>query len=254
MSQSTSSLSAVQFVQQVLTKHPAIAVFDCDGTLWSGDSGADFFYWEMEQGFIAPEIIPAIKHRYDEYLAGRVDELAICGEMIQINKGVQDEHLRRAAVEFFGQIVAPRIFPEMLDLTRRLVMQGCEVWAVSSTNNWVVEAGAAAFGIPAERVLAATLAVENGLVTDRLLRVPTDDLKQTAIEEVIARRVDAVFGNSMHDFAMLEQARDAYAIHPNRDLEARATELGWTVYWPDGTPSPNKKIVDPAVDHGEHSH
>ena len=254
MSQSTSRLNAMQFVEQVLDTHPTIAVFDCDGTLWKGDSGADFFYWEMEQGFIAPEIILAIKHRYNEYLAGRVDELTICGEMIQINKGVEDALLRRAAIEFFGSIVAPRIFPEMLQLIWRLAEQGCQVWAVSSTNNWVVEAGASAFGIPAERVLAATLAVENGRVTDRLLRVPTDELKQTAIEEVIARRVDAVFGNSMHDFAMLEKAREAYAIHPNRDLEARAIELGWTVYWPDGTPSPDKKIVDPAVDHGEHSH
>ncbi len=228
------SLNAVQFVQQVLASRPAIAVFDCDGTLWSGDAGADFFYWEMEQGFIAPEIISAIKHRYSEYLAGRVDELAICGEMIQINKGVEDARLRKAARdEFFPKIVAPRIFAEMLELLRKLAQQGCELWAVSSTNNWVVEAGAAAFGIPPERVLAATLAVQDGLVTDRLLRVPTDELKQTAIEEVIARPVDAVFGNSMHDFAMLERGRNAYAIHPNRELEMRATELGWTVYWPE---------------------
>jgi phosphoserine phosphatase len=234
LSQPSLSLSAVQFVQQVLASRPAIAVFDCDGTLWSGDAGADFFYWEMEQGFIAPEIIPAIKHRYSEYLAGRVDELAICGEMIQINKGVEDARLRKAARdEFFPNVVAPRIFAEMLELTRQLAQHGCEMWAVSSTNNWVVEAGAAAFGIPAERVLAATLAVEDGLVTDRLLRVPTDELKQTAIQEVIARPVDAVFGNSMHDFAMLERARNAYAIHPNRELETRATELGWTVYWPE---------------------
>jgi phosphoserine phosphatase len=128
--------------------------------------------------------------------------------------------------------VAPRIFPELQQLTRQLAAQGCELWAVSSTNNWVVEAGAAAFGIPAERVLAATLAIEDGLVTDRLLRVPTDELKQTAIEEVIGKPVDAVFGNSMHDFAMLERARDAYTVNPNRDLEAKAAELGWNVYWP----------------------
>jgi len=219
-------------VQQVLAKRPAIAVFDCDGTLWSGDAGADFFYWEIEKGFIAPEIVPAIRQRYNEYLAGRVDELAICGEMIQINKGVDEARLREGAREFFHTVVEPRIFPAMMELTRQLARQGCEVWAVSSTNNWVVEEGAAAFGIPVERVMAATLAVEDGLITDRLLRVPTDELKQTAIEEVIGRRVDAVFGNSMHDFAMLEKARDAYAIHPNPDLEARAAELGWTIFWP----------------------
>jgi len=233
LSHPSTILSTVQFVQQVLAKRPALAVFDCDGTLWSGDSGADFFYWEIEHGLIPAEVIPAIKHRYNEYLAGRVDELAICGEMIQINKGVEDARLRQAAHEFFRKIVAPRIFPAMTELVRQMVRQGCEIWAVSSTNNWVVEEGATAFGIPAERVLAATLAVENGQVTDRLLRVPTDELKQTFIEEFIARPVDAVFGNSMHDFAMLEKASNAYAIHPNPDLEARATELGWTVFWPD---------------------
>jgi phosphoserine phosphatase len=233
VSQSAASLSAVEFIQQVLATRPAIAVFDCDGTLWSGDAGSEFFYWEMERGFIAPELIEPIKLRYREYKAGRVDELAICGEMIQINQGVEHERLCRAAREFFAETVAPRIFPEMRELIAKLAAQGCEIWAVSSTNDWVIEAGAESFGIPRERVLAATLAVENGLVTDRLLRVPTDELKQTAIEEIIARPVDAVFGNSIHDLAMMEKARHAYAIHPNRDLEQRAIELGWTVYWPD---------------------
>jgi phosphoserine phosphatase len=223
----------MQFAQQVLAKRPALAVFDCDGTLWSGDAGAEFFYWEIAQGLIAPEIVPAIKARYNEYLAGRVDELTICGEMIQINKGVGDAHLHARAREFFRQTVAPRIFPAMKELVRQLARQGCEIWAVSSTNNWVIEEAALTFGIPLERVLAATLAVEDGLITDRLLRVPTDELKQSFIEEFIKRPVDAVFGNSMHDFAMLEKAGSAYAIHPNPDLEARATELGWTVFWPE---------------------
>jgi phosphoserine phosphatase len=232
LSHSSPTLTPIQFVQQVLATRPAIAVFDCDGTLWSGDAGSEFFYWELARGFVTPEVEKAIRQRYDGYLAGQVSELAICGEMIQINKGVPDAKMREAAQEFFHSVVAPRMFPELQELTRQLAAQGCEVWAVSSTNNWVVEVGAAAFGIPAERVLAATLAVENGLVTDRLLRIPTDELKQVAIEEVIGRPVDAVFGNSMHDFAMLERARYAYAVSPNRDLETKATELGWNVYWP----------------------
>lgn len=224
---------SVQFVQRVIAARPKIAVFDCDGTLWSGDAGAEFFYWELERGFVAPEVDKAIRARYQGYLAGVVSELDICGEMIQINKGVPEKKLREGAQEFFHSVVERRIFPELHELIRKLTAQGCEVWAVSSTNNWVVETGAAAFGIPAERVLAATLAVENGLVTDRLLRVPTDELKQTAIEEAIGRPIDAVFGNSMHDYAMLERARDAYAINPNPDLAAKATELGWTVYRPE---------------------
>lgn len=110
MSQSLPRLASIDFIQQVLATRPAIAVFDCDGTLWSGDSGAGFFYWELERGFIAEPVAAAIRQRYDEYMAGRVDELAICGEMIQINKGVPVAKLRAAAREFFDTIVRPRIF------------------------------------------------------------------------------------------------------------------------------------------------
>lgn len=233
MSHTSPILTSVQFIQQVLDTRPAIAVFDCDGTLWAGDSGADFFYWELEKGFISPEICSAIRKRYDGYLAGTVDELTICGEMIQINKGVNAEKLLEDAREFFREVVSKRIFPEMLELTQKLAAQGCELWAVSSTNNWVVEAGAAAFGISPEHVLAATLAVEAGLVTERLLRVPTDELKQAAIEEVIGRPIDAVFGNSMHDFAMLEKAKTPYAINPNPELAAKVAAMGWKAYWPE---------------------
>ena len=233
MTQISPSPASLQFIHDVLSTRPALAVFDCDGTLWSGDAGADFFYWELERGFVPPETATAIRHRYDEYVAGRVDELSICGEMIQINQGVPIRKMRAAAREFFDSVVRPRIFPEMMELTRQLALQGCELWAVSSTNDWVIEAGAAAFGFPPEHVLAATLFVEDGLITDRLLRVPTDELKQTAIEEFIGRQVDAVFGNSMHDFAMLEKAKRPFVINPNPDLALRARELGWTVYSPE---------------------
>ena len=225
-------MSGDELIAQLLEQKPEIAVFDCDGTLWSGDSGAEFFYWELERGFVSPEVERHIRARYDGYLNGQVDELTICGEMIQINRGLPEAKLRESAREMFDRLVKPRIFPEIFELPRRMAADGCELWAVSSTNNWVVEAAVEHFGIPAERVLAATLAVEDGIVTDRLLRVPTDELKQVAIEEVIAWPVDAVFGNSMHDFAMLEKAVVPYVINPNPDLAETASELGWTVYLP----------------------
>ena len=235
MSSSRFSLKANEFLSAVLARAPKVAVFDCDGTLWSGDSGMDFFYWEIQQGLISTEVADWALGRYAQYKAGEVDELTICGEMVTIHRGIREGVIREAAARFFHQFFENRIFAELQELTRRMAAQGCEVWAVSSTNNWVVEAGAQRFGIPAERVLAATVAIEMESATDRLLRVPTDELKASAIREVIARPVDAVFGNSMHDFAMMEIARDAYAVNPNPDLEQEATHRGWAVYWPEAT-------------------
>ena len=64
--ETTLSSRALQFVDSVLALRPKIAVFDCDGTLWSGDSGADFFYWEIERGLISPEITAWALPRYEE--------------------------------------------------------------------------------------------------------------------------------------------------------------------------------------------
>jgi phosphoserine phosphatase len=226
---------ATEFVDSVLALRPAIAVFDCDGTLWSGDAGADFFYWEIERGLVSPEVGEWARARYKDYEAGLVDEERMCGEMVTINRGVLHENLQRAAEEFFDQIVSHRIFPELQDLTRKLAEQGCELWAVSSTNNWVVEVGASRFGIPKERVLAACVHVENGCASDRLIRVPTDELKAVAIREVIGKPMEAVFGNSIHDQAMLEMAKWPFCVNPNPDLEQTAKERGWAVYWPEKT-------------------
>ena len=226
------SPSAQQFLDSVLALQPRLAVFDCDGTLWNLDSGEGFFYWEMAQGLLPQKIADWARARYEDYRAGRVGEEQMCGEMVTIHEGIEDAVLAEAAERYFAQHVVPRIFPEMLELVRRLTAAGCEIWAVSSTNDWVINAAARSFGIALNHVLAASVRRENGRATNRLVRVPTDQLKAAAIREVIGRTPDAVFGNSMHDAAMLELARHAFAVNPNRDLEQLACERGWSVYRP----------------------
>ena len=226
------SSQAQQFIDSVLALKPGIAVFDCDGTLWSGDAGRDFFYWEMDRGLIQPEIARTMRARYDDYLLGEVGEEPICAEMVTMNAGIASEALYRAAEQFFEEVVRPRIFIEMMELTSKLKEQGSELWAVSSTNNWLIAYGAKEFGIARDHVLAACVHVENGFASSRILRVPTDELKAVAIREVIGRPVDAVFGNSIHDFAMLEMAKWPFCVNPNPDLQKLAEQKGWLVYLP----------------------
>lgn len=225
--------AATNFVQTVLHKRPKVAVFDCDGTLWSGDAGADFFYYEIERGLVSEKTAHWALARYDEYKAGKVGEVEMCGEMVQIHDGIPEEDIRGMVREFVATTIAPRIFGVMQELTHCLAESGCELWAVSSTNNWVVEEGVRRFGIPTERVLAAQVEIENGKATNRLIQVPSGDLKAVAIREHIKRKADAVFGNSVHDAAMLEIAKIPYVINPNPDLEVMAEEKGWMIFRPD---------------------
>jgi phosphoserine phosphatase len=224
--------STSEFYAAIHGLSPKEAVFDCDGTLWSGDAGTGFMNWTIETGLVSREATDWIDARYRGYLKGEVSEVAICGEMVQMYQRLREEEMRRAAAVFFASRIEQNIFPEMLALVEELRGKGVDIWAVSSTNNWVIEEGMRRFGIPAERVLAACTEVKDGVVTDVLRDVPTDEGKVAALSRRGVTAPDAVFGNSVHDAAMLEIARRAFPVNPSPALVERSAEKGWAVYYP----------------------
>jgi phosphoserine phosphatase len=227
-----------KFVEQVLALRPRVAVFDCDGTVWENNSGEDFLEWSMQHKLVSDATARHMRSRYDDYKAGKVGEVEMCAEMVTMYAGNTLATMEASAAQFFAEIVEPNIFPEMLELTQRLVEQGCELWAVSSTNEWVIREGAGKFGIPAKHILAGEAECPAGVVSERIRRMPSGEGKAVALREVVlpqhaGRQIDAVFGNSIHDAAMLRMAKQAFAVNPNPDLEAVAQQQNWTVYWPE---------------------
>lgn len=231
-------LSAQEFHQAVLATAPRLAVFDCDGTLWSGDAGYNFMLWSIAQGMVSRNAADWIDSRYRLYRIGEISEVTICGEMVQLYTGLEESELRHAAATFFHSQVRPQIFSEMRRLVADLETLGCEIWAVSSTNNWVIEEGVRDFNIPPERILAARVAVVNGRVTSTLLDVPTDEGKKLSLERAGRGNPDVVFGNSIHDAAMLTLARAPFAVNPTAGLLELAGERNWLVFIPAGVTGP----------------
>jgi phosphoserine phosphatase len=237
-------LTTPAFHAAVHALSPRIAVFDCDGTLWSGDAGSAFMRWTIDRGLLSRGSIDWLDNRYRAYLRGEVSELAICGEMVQIYHGLREQEMRAAAAEFFSAQIEPNIFPEMLTLIRDLQSAGVDIWAVSSTCDWVVEEGVRRFVIPPTRVLSARVSVADGIVTDILLDVPTDEGKVASLARAGIAAPDAVFGNSIHDAAMLAIARGpqdahtatgapgAFAVNPSPALLERATLERWPIFYP----------------------
>lgn len=221
-----------EFEAQVLSNSPRVAVFDCDGTLWSGDSGSGFLKWSIDEGLLSRSTSDWVDARYRAYLAGQVSEETICGEMVQIYAGLRDQELRASAAQYVQKYVTPRIFEEMDRLMAALRKEGVELWAASSTNKWVVAEGVRYFGIPEHRVLAAEVAVNECIISGDLLRVPTGKGKATALRSVGLVRPDVVFGNSVHDLAMLEIARFAYPVNPSPSLLDAASSHGWGHFIP----------------------
>lgn len=224
--------TAAEMERLVLELNPKVAVFDCDGTLWSGDAGYGFMVWSIEQGLVSRSASDWMDTRHRAYMAGTVSELEICGEMTQVYAGLREAELRSAAAEFIQKHVQHRIFAELSQLIETLNLRGVTLWAVSSTNKWVITEGVRQFGIPEERVLAAEVRVQSGIITADILDVPTDEGKAESLRRVGLDKPDAVFGNSIHDLAMLEIARKAFPINPSPALLEAVGNHGWGYFRP----------------------
>jgi len=224
--------TAAQFHNLVVQAAPKVAVFDCDGTLWSGDSGNGFMVWTIDQGLVSRSTSDWMDTRYRAYVAGSVSELQICGEMVQMYAGLHEQELRSAASRYFNQFVRPRIFEEVAALVATLRKAGVELWAVSSTNKWVIAEGVRDFGIPESRVLAAEVKVADGIITSELVDVPTGPAKAAALRRIGLTCPEAVFGNSLHDLAMLEIAANPFPVNPSLGLLEECARRGWGYFRP----------------------
>jgi phosphoserine phosphatase len=225
--------SAEEFERLVFESEPKVAVFDCDGTLWGGDAGMGFMNWSLEQGLVSRSTSDWIDNRHRAYRAGQVSEETICGEMVQIYAGLQERELRSAAAQYFNEFVRARVFAEMVSLVAALRKAGVDIWAVSSTNKWVIAESLIHFNIPEERILAAEVRVEKGIITSDIVGVPTDEGKAVALKRIGLSHPDAVFGNSIHDLAMLELAHNPFPVNPSPALLEAAAIRGWGYFVPE---------------------
>jgi phosphoserine phosphatase len=224
--------TAGEFERLVLDSNPKVAVFDCDGTLWNGDSGSGFMVWSIEQGLVSRSTSDWLDKRYQAYRAGKVSEEEICGEVVQIYAGLREEELRAAAARYLQEFMPGRLFPEMVSLVATLRQAGVELWAVSSTNKWIIAEAVRDFGIPEERVLAVELRVTHGLISSEIVDVPTGQGKAAALKRMGLPSPDVVFGNSVHDLAMLEIARHPFPVNPSPALLEAAARNGWGYFRP----------------------
>jgi phosphoserine phosphatase len=190
--------------------------------------------WSIDEGLVSRSTSDWIDTRHRAYQQGRVSELEICGEMVQMYSGLREQELREAAARYVQEFVRPRVFDEMAALISALQKTGVEIWAVSSTNRWVVAEGVRDFGIAEDRVLAAEVRVAAGVISSEIVDVPTDEGKAATLKRIGIATPDAVFGNSIHDLAMLQMARYAFPVNPSPALLAAAAANGWGYFRPEG--------------------
>lgn len=143
---------------------PAIAAFDADGTLWDTDMGENFFLYQIQEKLI--EGLPENPWEHYWKLKKEVSPKVAYLWLAQINKGVPLSTVRTWSQDCVDRLRPLPIFPGQKDIIDHLHDKGVDVYVVTASIKWSVEAAASLYGIPQDRVLGITTKVENGIVTD----------------------------------------------------------------------------------------
>ena len=225
---------------------PVIAT-DADGTLWSGDVGDDAFEALVEEGAVreaarealAAEAVEAgldasgdanalVSRLLEGYRTGHYEDLRCYRMMGWVFAGWTPDEVRVFATRLQEKRgLSKRLHPEMQTVVRWAQKRGVELWVVSASPRFVVQAAAARFGIPPERVIGASAAVRDGRLASCLAEpLPYGEGKVHAIERDIGpSRLIAAFGDSMFDLEMLGRADVPVAVRPSGPMRERANVL-----------------------------
>lgn len=183
--------------------HNPIAAFDADGTCWFSDVGRDFFSHQAEHKFFAGNDT----YDWGDYKAieeSKGMEAALLW-MSQVLNGLKLEDVRA-----FGEDCIKWSVPNYVAFTKEIIDhlhdRGVDVYIVTASVKWTVEAGARYFGIPEQRVIGVTTKIDgNGILTDQQDGPVTwyEGKLKGLLEKTGGKKPFYVSGNTMSDVAMM---------------------------------------------------
>lgn len=142
---------------------PAVAAFDADGTLWDTDMGEKFFEYQIEHCGLDGVGPDAFKKYLD---MKQEDILKAYVWLAAINKGKSIDQVREWSHQALLKHSPAPLFNSKQRLIEFLHKNDFEVYVVTASIKWAVEAPATLYDIKKENVLGVETKVVNGIVTD----------------------------------------------------------------------------------------
>jgi phosphoserine phosphatase len=209
---------------------PGVAAFDADGTLWDGDIGEDVLRELIRCG----SLIDPPPRPYEEYEHRvRRDPADGFAFAVRLMRGMGEAEVLDVSRRVFADRFASAVFDDVRACLHHLVARGWQAYVVSASNRWSVEVGAGHLGVPADHVIAVSVAVEDGRLTDRVAApVPTLEGKPILLRRIAGRDADIAFGNSVLDLPLLLTSRTPVAVgvpYPGNRFLAQARKRGFAV-------------------------
>jgi len=212
----------------------ALAIFDLDHTLLSGDSDHAFGQYLVDRQLVDPaEHQRRNDYFYQQYKAGTLD----IHEYLDFALNPLTEH-PRALLEaererFIEERIKPLISQKSRDLIQKHRDAGDTLLIITATNGFVTYPIAEVLGI--EHIIAPHPELIDDCYTGRIVGIPSfQDGKVTRLNDWLEQQQLSLAGSyfysdSHNDLPLLERVDHPVAVDPDDTLKARAEQQGWPI-------------------------
>ena len=214
-----------------------LTLFDLDNTLLAGDSDHGWGEFVVRHGLVDAESYRRRNQAfYDDYKAGKLDQMAFLRFSLEPLTHYSPEELAGFHRTFMDETIRPMMTPQSRALVGERLAAGDLVAVVTSTNRFITEPIARAFGI--EHLIASEPEMRDGRYTGGVVGIPAfREGKIARLEDWLRARSARLadfdetwfYSDSINDLPLLEHVDHPVAVDPDPALKAIARERAWPV-------------------------
>ena len=212
----------------------ALAIFDLDHTLLSGDSDHAWGQFLVDRGLVDPEVHKRRNdHFYEQYKAGTLNIHEYLEFAMRPLTEYEPDEMHAERERFLAERIDPLISQRARDLIRHHEERGDTLLIITATNGFVTYPIAGRLGIA--HIIAPHPEVIDGRYTGKTVGVPSfHEGKVTRLKEWLETHQHDLAGSyfysdSHNDLPLLRLVDHPVAVDPDPTLLAVANDAGWPV-------------------------
>ena len=212
----------------------ALAIFDLDHTLLTGDSDHAWGEYLVERGLVDAAAYRAANDAFfADYQAGRLDIRAFLAFALAPLARIEAAALERLRAEFIETRIRPMVAPGAAALLARHCARGDTPVIITSTNSFITRPIAQLLDVA--HLIATEPEMQQGRYTGRVAGTPCyREGKVARLDEWMRAHGRTLHGSwcysdSHNDLPLLERAEHPVAVDPDETLRREALARGWPV-------------------------
>lgn len=216
--------------------HPIVAFFDVDNTLLRGASVYHLARGARRGGMITARDVLRFAWHQRRFVAVGENGRHLIGARergLKLIAGHTEAELDALAEGVYDRYIAPKLWPETVQLAQDHLAKGHEVWLITATPLAIARVLAHRLGLTG--ALGTRMESADGVFTGRLLGPILHGQHKAEAASELTERISAdlvdcwAYSDSRNDIPLLELVGNRVVVNPDAALSVHARTHGWSV-------------------------